>query len=259
MPNYINLNSGNSARANCGLSGLCATRGMSERDLSLLEDVIDHQRQCDRKEYLYRSGEEMNAIYAVRTGSFKVTILDAAGEEQILGFYFPGDLIGLEGFGEASHSCDVVALESASVCQFSFSKLDKMCDRIPSLRRRLMALLGREISNGNRMLLALGKMNAEERIATFLIDIAGRFAQRGFSRIDFNLSMSRHDIANYLGMAVETVSRLLSRLQSENLISVHHRNVHIENLDGLRSLAHEPAVALTLQRIDNVRPLRIAS
>ena len=238
----INL-TGNISCATCGLSSLCIPRGLNEREVHQLDKLIDHNRHYERNNYLYQSGETMQAVYAVRSGSFKIKTSNSDGTEQVLGFYFPGDLIGLEGFANQQHSCDVVALESASVCRLSSADLDLYCGKIPNLRRELMLLLGREITNSNRMLLALGKMTAEEKIAAFLVDTSYSFSQRGFSSTELNLTMSRHDIANYLGITIETVSRLLSRMQKSKLIEVKHRNVCILDLEALQNMAPETRIS----------------
>lgn len=230
--------------SHCGLSELCVTHGLTEKEFNQFDDTIDHRQQYNRSDYLYHGGDTMQSVYAVRTGSFKVTTSDSEGTEQVLGFYFPGDLIGLEGFADQQHHCDVTALESASVCQLSCTDLEVLSGQFPSLRREVMMLFGREITNSHRKLLVLGKMNAEERIAAFLTKISGDFSRRGFSSTEFNMSMSRQDIANYMGLASETVSRVFSQMQEDSLIVVNRRNVHILDIDSLCELAHETPVML---------------
>lgn len=227
----------------CGLYNQCIPRGFNQRETLQIDKVIDHKHHCKRNDYLIRSGDPMEAVYAVRTGSFKLITSDAEGTEQVLGFYFPGDLIGLEGFATQIHSCSVIALENASVCRLSCANLDVYSEKISSLRRELTQLLASEMTSRHDMLLALGKMSAEEKLAVFLVKLSSNFSRRGFSATEFNLSMSRLDIADYLGITIETVSRLLARLQEEKLIAVERRNIRILDLASLRSMAHETMVA----------------
>jgi CRP/FNR family transcriptional regulator len=228
----------------CGLFKLCVPHGLNEKELIQFDNAIEQRQQYKRSDYLYHNGDPMQAVYAVRTGSFKVTTSDVEGVEQVIGFYFPGDLIGLEGFADQYHHCDVTALESASVCQLSCADLEILSGQSPNLRREVMMLFGREVSNSHRKLLVLGNMNAEERMAAFLTKLSSDFSKRGFSSTEFNLSMSRYDIASYLGIAVETVSRVFTRMQEDNLIVVNRRNMHILDMDSLCALAHETPVSL---------------
>ena len=229
--------------SSCSLSELCLPRGLNPDELDELDHAIEHKHQCDRDDYLYRAGEPLKAIYAIRSGSFKATALTSEGAEQVVGFYLPGELLGLDAFADQEHTCNVIALESSSVCELPFPEFELLCGRLSGLRRQLMHLVGREISTGHHSLLALGQMSAEERLATFLMSLSKRFAARGFSATEFNLSMPRHDLANYLGIAVETVSRLFTRLQDDGLISVNRRFVSILDVEKLSQLAHERCVA----------------
>lgn len=225
--------------SSCSLSELCLPRGLSESELTELDSAIEHKYQCDRDAYLFRSGDPLHAIYAVRSGSFKATASTVEGVEQVVGFYLPGELLGLDAFADHHHSCNVIALESSTVCELPFPDFEVLCGELSGLRKQLMHLVGREITSGNRLLLALGQMTAEERLATFLMSMSRRFHERGFSATEFNLSMPRHDLANYLGVAVETVSRLFARMQGDGLIDIDRRFVRILDLDRLSELAHE--------------------
>ncbi|MEM7209234.1 MAG: fumarate/nitrate reduction transcriptional regulator Fnr [Pseudomonadota bacterium] len=231
--------------SSCSLSELCLPRGLSSAELNELDNSIEHKYKCERDAHLFRSGDPLRAIYAVRSGSFKATVLTGEGAEQVVGFYLPGELLGLDGFAEQQHTCNVIALESASVCELPYPDFESLCGQFAGLRKQLMHLVGREISSGNRMLLALGQLNAEERLATFLMSMSKRFAERGFSPTEFNLSMPRHDLANYLGIAVETISRLFARLQKNGLLEVNRRNIRIVDAQRLSQLAHERCVPVT--------------
>ena len=232
--------------SSCSLSELCLPRGLNEAELTELDSAIEHKYKCDRDAHLFRSGDELQAIYAVRSGSFKATATTAEGVEQVVGFYLPGELLGLDAFADHQHSCNVIALESSTVCELPFPDFEVLCGQLSGLRKQLMHLVGREITSGNRMLLALGQMTAEERLATFLMSLSKRFHDRGFSATQFNLSMPRHDLANYLGVAVETVSRLFARMQQDELLRVDRRNVEILDLERLSTLAHERCVPATI-------------
>jgi len=223
----------------CSLSELCLPRGLNEAELEELDGVVERKQSCERDASLYRGGDRLKAIYAVRSGSFKATITTSEGAEQVVGFYLPGELLGLDGFADQRHSCNVIALESATVCKLPYDDFENLCGQLPGLRRQLVHLVGREINNSNRMLLALGQMSAEERLATFLMSFSRRFGERGFSDTEFNLSMPRHDLANYLGVAVETVSRLFSRMQDEQVLAVERRQVRILDKNKLAQLAHD--------------------
>jgi CRP/FNR family transcriptional regulator len=163
------------------------------------------------------------------------------GTEQTVGFYLPGELVGLDGLQDELHTCATVALETSSVWQVPCAQLKQLCAKLPGLQRQMMRLVGKEVSSDHEALLLLGSRTAEERLATFLLSLSRRYRARGFSETDFNLSMSRHDIANYLGTAVETVSRQFASLQKQGVLRVNQRRVHISDLNRLRSMV-EPCV-----------------
>ncbi len=223
----------------CSLSELCLPRGLNDEELERLDNAVQHKQKLERGDHLFRAGEPLRAVYAVRSGSLKTTLSTSDGAEQVTGFHLAGELVGLDGFGSGEHGCNAQALESATVCELPYQDFEELCGQLSGLRRQVMHLVGKEITQDHRMLLALGKMAAEERLATFLLSLSQRYRERGFSATEFNLSMPRHDLANYLGLAVETVSRLFSRLQDEGLVEVQRRSIHIRDLDGLRRLAHD--------------------
>ena len=225
--------------ADCSLSELCLPRGLSDAELSELDSAIEHKYKCGRKSHLFYHGDPLRAVYAVRSGSFKATVSTAEGAEQIVGFYLPGELLGLDAFADQKHTCNMVALEHSSVCELPLGDLEVLCGSLSGLRRQLMHLVGREITSGNRMLLALGQMTAEEKLATFLMSLSHRSKQRGFSATAFTLSMPRQDLANYLGIAVETISRLFSRMHKSGLLHIDRRDVKILDHRRLSVLAHE--------------------
>ena len=182
-------------------------------------------------------GDASQALYAVHSGCVKSCTPTPDGHEQILGFHLPGELVGLDALEHDNHMCAAVAMETVHVCELPLAQLEEMCHRLPGLPHRILRLIGREVAAKHAMLLLLAKRSAEARLATFLLNLASRFSQRGFSGKEFNLSMPRDDIANYLGLARETVSRLLTRFQGDGLLSVHRRRVHIRDTDRLQALA----------------------
>lgn len=223
---------------NCSLSELCLPRGLTKEELAKLEDAIEKTVKVNKKNYLYRRDDNHRAIYAVKSGSIKTSLSTQDGEEQILGFYLPGDLIGFDAFADGKHSCDAQALEDTFVCELNMESFHDLCGAIPSMRSGMMRQVGLEIGREHQLLLTLGQMRTEERLATFLIGISERNQSRGFSSREFYLPMPRHDLANYLGMAVETLSRMFSRLQEDGIISVNHRLIEILSLERLKGLGY---------------------
>ncbi|TXH67891.1 MAG: fumarate/nitrate reduction transcriptional regulator Fnr [Thiothrix sp.] len=223
---------------NCSLSELCLPRGLTKEELTRLESAIDKAIKINKKDYLYRRDDPHQAIYAVKSGSIKTSLSTLEGEEQILGFYLPGDLVGFDAFANNKHSCDAQALEDTFVCELNMDSFHELCGSIASMRNGMMRQVGMEIGREHQLLLTLGQMRTEERLATFLTGIAERNQSRGFSSREFYLPMPRHDLANYLGMAVETLSRMFSRLQEDGIISVNHRLIEILAPERLKGLGH---------------------
>jgi CRP/FNR family transcriptional regulator len=182
-------------------------------------------------------------VYAVRSGSLKTFSIMADGREQVTGFYLPGELVGLDAISLGRHPSSAKALESSSICELSFLDLEALGEQIPGLQRQILRVMSRELLDDELLLMLIGKKTAEERLAAFLVTLAMRFRLRGFSATEYNLSMSRSDIGNYLGLAVETVSRLFTRFQHEELLSVKRRRIHIHDLEKLSMLAGESALA----------------
>lgn len=219
----------------CSLATLCLPLGLDANDINKLDEVIDRKRPLTRREHLYHSGDSLHSIYAIRSGSFKTYTMNEEGEEQILGFYLPGEIIGLDAIAKDQHMCSAVALETSSICELPYSRLEKLSQQLPSLQRQMFKIMSQEILKEEQQLLVLGKMSAEERLTTLLLSLSERFGSRGFSSTEFNLSMSRHEIANYLGLAVETVSRLFRRLQDDGILNVERKNIKINNIAAIQS------------------------
>lgn len=223
---------------NCSLSELCLPRGLNREELELLENAINKTVKVKKKDYLFRCDGQQHSIYAIKAGAVKTVLSTPDGEEQILGFYLPGDLLGFDAFASNRHTCDAQALEDTLVCELNMDSFQELCGKLSSMRGQMMRQIGSEIEREHMLLLTLGQMRTEERLATFLSSLSERNKQRGFSCTEFNLPMARHDLANYLGMAVETLSRMFSRLQDDGIIAVQHRLIKIEDMARLKQLAH---------------------
>ncbi|MFC4654472.1 fumarate/nitrate reduction transcriptional regulator Fnr [Rheinheimera marina] len=227
----------------CGFSQLCLPFTLSTTELDTLDEIIERKKPYHKSDYLFESGKKLTALYAVRSGSFKTYTLTESGEEQITGFHLPGDVIGFDAIGEQQHPSYAQALETAMVCEIPFSQIDQLMDQLPKLRQQLMRLMSQDISGDQQMLLLLNRKNAEEKLAAFLANLANRFGNRGFSRKEFRLSMTRGEIGNYLGLTVETISRLLGRFHKDELILVDGKLITIVDPDALQQLAGQSVIA----------------
>jgi len=223
----------------CNLRELCFPHGMNEAELSNMESVVDQPKPLHKNDFLYRDGDSSRAIYAVRSGCVKTMTESANGDEQIVGFHLPGELLGLDGFAEGVHTCNALALETSSVCELPLEQLENLCHVLPGLQKQMRRIMGKEVNNDHKLLLLLGKMTAEERLASFLLSLSSRMEERHWKGNEFNLSMPRQDIANYLGMAVETVSRLFATFQNEGVIDVDRRHITILDMERLKSIVGE--------------------
>lgn len=223
----------------CSLSELCLPRGLKHSELEQLERIVRHSRPIHPGDHLFDVGDPMQSLYAIRSGSIKAYVLTSQGEEEILGFYLPGELLGFDGFQTGYHSCAAVAQETTSVCKVPFSALENLCQTLPGLHHELYRVIGREISKEQAMLLSLRRKNARERVASFLLNLSERLEARGLAADEFHLSMSRQDIANYLGLTEETVCRLFSRFCKDGFLDVHRRFCRIRDMQRLRALLGE--------------------
>lgn len=220
----------------CAVRHVCLPCGLGSEGLERLKGVNPRPSPLGSGDHLFRPGDSLRALYAVKSGSVRVYKPMADGDEQIVGFHFPGELIGLDGLATNNHTCAAAALETTAICEFPIAQLHNLCHSHPSVRQELNRLLGTHLTQLRHILLLVGSKSAEGRLAGFLVDLSSRLKARGYSPYQFYLSMSRLDIANYLGLAVETVSRVFSRFQDEGLLSVQLRHVYIHDLERLRSL-----------------------
>ena len=233
----IDINSIKQACSGCSLQQLCLPLGISGDDLQRLDALIKRHRPLTRGHHVFHLGDEFRALYAIRCGSVKTYTITEDGSEQITGFHLPGEIIGLDAINSNRHPCGAKALETTSVCDIPFNRLEELAQLIPGLARQLLRIMSREIQADEELLTLLGKKSAEERLASLLLSLSKRFQQRGFSSREFHLSMSRNDIGNYLGLAVETVSRLFTRFQQQELIEVQNKYIRLQNMEQLQEIA----------------------
>lgn len=223
----------------CSLSSLCLPVSLDMTEMDRLDDIIEKSRPLKKGEHLFHQGEQFESVFAIRAGSVKSYTITNEGEEQITGFYFPGELVGLSGYDNQEHPVSTKILETTTVCEIPFEHLDTLCGQLPELRRQVMRTMSKEIRDDQQMMMLLSKKNAEERVATFLVKLSQRFHARGYSAHKFRLSMSRNEIGNYLGLAVETVSRIFTRFQKNGLLQVDGKEVDLQDLDRLFELSGE--------------------
>ena len=226
----------------CSLRDLfCLPANLSPADAERVETLVSVRRRLHRGERLYRSGEPFQAIYAIRSGFFKTDVLFADGRDQVTGYQMAGEFVGLDGISGDMHTCNAVALEDSEVCVIPFDGLQSLSREIPGLQAHFHKIMSREIVRDHNVMLLLGTMRAEERLAAFLINLSQRFLARGFSPAEFHLRMTRDEIGSYLGLKLETVSRAFSRFSEMGLITVQQKHVRIVDPDGLKALISPPA------------------
>jgi CRP/FNR family transcriptional regulator len=219
--------------ARCNLRETCLTGGVPAEDLERVENIVYARRRIKRGERLFSAGDEFRCVYAVRSGFFKTSVVDGEGREQVTGFFMSGELLGMDGLAGGRYAGSAIALEDSDVCAMPYFLIEEIGREVPSLQRRLHSVLAREIVRDHGVMLLLGSMSAEERLATFLINLSKRFLRRGYSGSSFALRMTREEIGSYLGLKLETVSRLLSAFHKDGLIEVRLKQVCIVDIKGL--------------------------
>lgn len=220
------------------MKALCLPLALELDQVEKLDRIVQRGRPFQRDEYIYRAGAEFRSVYAVRSGAIKTFAVNDQGVEQVTGFYLPGEIFGMDGIAHTHHISSAVALETSSICEIPFNRLEELSLALPNLQRHFFQLMSREIINDQRLVALIGKNSAEERLATLLLSISTRNAQRSLSEVRFRLPMSRADIGNYLGLTVETVSRIFGRFQKQRLLKVDKKEIEILDLDSLQELAN---------------------
>lgn len=223
---------------NCRLNSICLPLALESDDIQLLDEVIQRAKPLQKSQHLYREGDEFQSLYAVRSGTIKAYKTTDDGREQVTGFYFPGEILGMDGISNNLHASSAKALETAAICEIPFTSLEKLSSLMPSLQRHFFQLMSREITDDQQLITLLSKNSADERVASLMLSISSRYARRKLSPVQFRLPMSRVDIGNYLGLTVETVSRVFSRMQKMNILQVENKEIEILDLQGLRTMSN---------------------
>ena len=219
----------------CAFSAACLENGYDKAHLQELHVLVEHIGPFREGEHIFREGDVFNVIAAVRGGTVKTYVTDSEGREQVQGFFLPGEVIGLSAISQAKYPCNAVSLDSVVLCRFSFPNIAALATRMPGLQQQLFRLLSQDI---NKAALLAGNFTADERMAAFLVSLSRRYAARGFSPHRFTVSMTRADIANYLRLASETVSRVFRRFQDEGILRVERRDIELLDRPKLEALAH---------------------
>jgi CRP/FNR family transcriptional regulator len=212
--------------------------GLSETELKRVDELVAHRRSIKRGNSLFHNGEPFSALYAVRTGFFKTSLTTEDGRDQVTGFQMAGEIIGLDGIVNDQHTCDAIALEDAEVCVMPFERIEEISREVGALQKHVHRIMSREIVREHGVMLLLGSMRAEERLAAFLLNLVQRLQARGFSKSELILRMTREEIGSYLGMKLETVSRTFSKFADEGIIEVKQRLIHIRDAEALKRLVN---------------------
>ena len=215
----------------CNLREVCLPCGLAGPSQALLDDIVYTRKRVKRGDTLYRAGEAFDSLYAIRCGFFKSRVVLEDGRDQVIGFHMAGEILGMDGIGADEHSADLIALEDSEVCVIPYGRLEQ-----PDLQRQLHKVMSRELVRDQGVMMLLGTMRAEERLAAFLLNLSQRFLARGYAFNEFHLRMTREEIGSYLGLSLETVSRLFSRFQDEGLITVQQKHIRILDVAGLKSM-----------------------
>ena len=226
------------ACSNCNLRELCMPIGLKPEELIRVEELVAIQRTVKRGSLLFHNGEKFTSLYAIRNGFFKTCVTTGDGRDQVTGFQMGGEIIGLDGIVNDHHTCDAIALEDAEVCVMPFSRIEEISREVNSLQNHVHKIMSREIVREHGVMLLLGSMKAEERLATFLLNLVQRLQARGFSKSEVVLRMTREEIGSYLGMTLETVSRTFSKFAKDGLVEVKQRHIQILDADALKRIVN---------------------
>ncbi len=229
------------ACSNCNLRELCLPVGLDKAEMLRVDELVTVRRKVKRRDTLFHSGDPFTSLYAIRSGVFKTRLTVEDGRDQVTGFQMAGEIMGLDGIVNNLHTCDAIALEDSEVCVMPFDRIEEVSREITALQRHVHRIMSREIVREHSVMLLLGSMRAEERLAAFLLNLAQRLKTRGFSATDLVLRMTREEIGSYLGLKLETVSRALSKFAEDGIVEVKQRHVRIVQEDALKRLVNEAA------------------
>lgn len=219
------------------LSEICLPLGMARSDVSKLDELIKERIRLPKGTALFHLGDKTEAVYGIRSGSIKTQLEDSAGQVQITGFLLPGEILGMDGLLDNTHVSHAIALEDSEVCVIRLDEMDRLSMQLPVLQQQFRRLMSKEINRSHQLVMSLGALRSEQRLAAFLLNLSHRLSALGYSPYEFVLRMSREEIGNYLGLTLETVSRLFSRFAREGLLHIHQREVHILDMQALRTLS----------------------
>jgi CRP/FNR family transcriptional regulator, anaerobic regulatory protein len=226
------------ACSNCNLRELCMPVGLDNADLEKIDEVVATRKKIAKGETLFRNGDAFTSLYAIRTGFFKTSISAEDGRDQVTGFQMAGEIMGLDGIVSEHHTCDAIALEDAEVCVMPFDRIEELSREVKALQTHVHKIMSREIVREHGVMLLLGSMRAEERLAAFLLNLVQRLHARGFSQSELVLRMTREEIGSYLGLKLETVSRTFSKFVEDGIVEVKQRHVRILDTNALRTLVN---------------------
>ena len=226
------------ACSNCNMRDLCMPIGLSAEELTRVDELVTRRPIIKRGTTLFRNGEKFTSLYAIRTGFFKTSVTTEDGRDQVTGFQMAGEIMGLDGIVNDHHTCDAIAIEDAEVCVLPFERIEEISREVKALQHHVHKIMSREIVREHGVMLLLGNMRAEERLAAFLLNLVQRLHARGFSQSDLVLRMTREEIGSYLGLTLETVSRTFSKFADDGLIAVNQRHIQIQNADELKRMVN---------------------
>jgi CRP/FNR family transcriptional regulator, anaerobic regulatory protein len=222
---------------NCRLSSLCLPLGLTPKELTQVDGIVKNRPLLQKQDYLYRAGDMFECLYIVRSGCVKTVMNSESGEEKITGFYLPGDIVGIDGISEQTYHSSAIALNTSSICKIPFEKIEQLTSTVPDLQKHMFAIMSREVVTDQQTMMIMNKKKAEARIAAFLLSLSSRFQRQKLSPFQWSLPMSRGELGNYLGLTIETVSRVLTKLNQREIISVDKREVAIQNVLALQEVA----------------------
>lgn len=237
----------------CGLYELCLPAGIDESDLAQLDSVVRDKRVLARGDSLFRQEDPFSSLYVVRSGSLKTVVTDANGDTQVLGFHLPGEIVGVDAMAHDRHLCTAEALERTSVCELPYPRLQQVLTQVPGLHRQLLRVVSREVVAEQSHLVTMGRQQAQERLAIFLRSLSERFGRLSRDTVTLNLTMSRYDIASYLGLVVETVSRLFSKMEAAGVLTVSRKHIVILRPDLLDSMCASHGDKTPTAKLQKVR------
>lgn len=218
----------------CRLAGICLPISLELEDIDKLNNIIQRGRPYQKKQHIYHAGDPFKSVYAVRSGAVKTVKITEDGIEQITGFHLPGDLIGIDGLASNTHTNAAIVLETSAICEIPFFRLEELSAKIPNLQRRFFQLMSKEIADEQQLITMLSNNSSDERLSALLLSISIRYQNRGLSAVEFHLPMNRSDIANYLGLTIETVSRIFTKLHKSGIITLDKKHVTINDIDALK-------------------------